>query len=104
MEVILPYRKSKLVAYFSLLGVGLAFVSLALQWWSVADSLPLDGFYGMVRIEGLPCCSKESFWWEPPWRLLSPRAISYRRRAAREYYALVLFCYCWHDVLASAMI
>ena len=32
MEVILPYRKSKLTAYFSLVGVGLAFVSLAVQW------------------------------------------------------------------------
>ncbi len=28
MEVILPYRKSKLTAYFSLIGVALAFVSL----------------------------------------------------------------------------
>ena len=31
MEVILPYRKSKLTAYFALVGVALAFVSLGLQ-------------------------------------------------------------------------
>src|SRR4029078_1981616 len=61
MEVILPYRKSKLVAYFSLLGVGLAFVSLGLQWWSIRDSLPLDGFYGMVRVDGFALLFKAIF-------------------------------------------
>ena len=62
MEVILPYRKSKLVAYFSLLGVGLAFVSLGLQWWPIRESLPLDGFYGMVRIDGFALLFKPFFW------------------------------------------
>ena len=32
MEVILPYRKSKFTAYFSLIGIALALVSLVLQW------------------------------------------------------------------------
>ena len=52
MEVVLPYRKSKLIAYFSLVGIALAGVSLGVQWWSGAMRLPLDGFYGMVRIDG----------------------------------------------------
>jgi NADH-quinone oxidoreductase subunit N len=53
MEVILPYRKSKLTAYFSLVGIALAFVSLALQ----CRPMPIDGFYGMVRIDGFASCS-----------------------------------------------
>jgi NADH:ubiquinone oxidoreductase subunit 2 (subunit N) len=32
MEVILPYRKSKLTAYFSLVGVALAFVLAYFRW------------------------------------------------------------------------
>ena len=48
MEVILPYRKSKLTAYFSLVGVALAFVSLYFQMGNYGD-----GFYGMWRSGGL---------------------------------------------------
>ena len=40
MEVVLPYRKSKLIAYFSLVGVALAAVSLWVQYWSSRDVLP----------------------------------------------------------------
>src|ERR1043165_9721921 len=61
MEVILPYRKSKLTAYFSLGGVALAFISLAVQWWSIRNSLPVDGFYGMVRIDGFALLFKAIF-------------------------------------------
>src|SRR5439155_11958472 len=52
LEVVLPYRKSKLIAYFSLGAVALAAVSLAVQYWASRDVLPLDGFYGMIRIDG----------------------------------------------------
>src|SRR4030095_6162755 len=52
MEVILPYRKSKFTAYFSLIGIALALVSLVLQWRAFGDG-SFDGFYGMVRIDGL---------------------------------------------------
>jgi hypothetical protein len=44
MEVILPYRKSKMTAYFSLVGIALAFASLAVQWLYLGNSLPLAGF------------------------------------------------------------
>ena len=56
MEVILPYRKSKLTAYFSLVGVALAFVSLYFQMGTIAD-----GFYGMVRIDGFALLFKAIF-------------------------------------------
>jgi hypothetical protein len=46
MEVVLPYRKSKFTAYFSLIGVALAFVSLVLQALNIWDG-SVTGFYGM---------------------------------------------------------
>lgn len=52
MEVVLPYRKSNVIAYFALIGIALAASSLGIQWWYSRDLLPLDGFYGMVRIDG----------------------------------------------------
>ncbi len=61
MEVILPYRKSKLTAYFSLIGIALAFISLAVQWRYIGGSLPYDGFYGMVRIDGFALLFKGIF-------------------------------------------
>src|ERR1051325_9137945 len=59
MEVILPYRKSKLTAYFSLAGVALAFVSVVLQWRGL--EIPADGFYGMVRVDGFALLFKGIF-------------------------------------------
>src|SRR3954471_12667889 len=61
MEVVLPYRKSKLIAYFSLAGIALAALSLGFQFWTVRDLLPLDGFYGMVRIDGFALVFKSIF-------------------------------------------
>ncbi|HEX8922728.1 MAG TPA: hypothetical protein VF766_14730, partial [Pyrinomonadaceae bacterium] len=58
MEVVLPYRLSKWTAYFSLVGISLALVSLGALFFSVGGSFrvssihaltPLDGFWGMVR-------------------------------------------------------
>src|SRR6266436_5414981 len=92
MEVILPYRKSKLVAYFSLLGVGLAFASLGLQWWSVRDTLPLDGFYGMVRIDGFALLFKGIFLVGAALAIaISTRYLDIEGEQHGEYYALVLF-------------
>ena len=52
MEVVLPYRKSKLTAYFALIGVALAMVSVGFQFYQLQDSTSV-GFYGMIRIDGL---------------------------------------------------
>ena|SRR5256885_5794211 len=61
IEVILPYKLSKWTAYFSLVGIGLALVSLITQFMSMGGTFHLatlqnltsiDGFYGMVRIDG----------------------------------------------------
>src|SRR5882724_9014539 len=92
MEVVLPYSKSKLVAYFSLLGVGLAFVSLGMQWWYVRDTLPLDGFYGMVRIDGFALLFKGIFLVGAALAIaISTRYLDIEGEQHGEYYALVLF-------------
>src|ERR1044071_4098119 len=87
MEVILPYRKSKLTAYFSLIGVGLAFVSLYFQMDSYGD-----GFYGMVRIDGFALLFKAIFLVSAALAIgISTRFLDIEGEQHGEYYALVLF-------------
>ncbi len=92
MEVILPYRKSKLTAYFSLVGVALAFISLAAQWWFMGSSLPFDGFYGMVRIDGFALLFKGIFLISAALAIgISTRFLDIEGEQHGEYYALILF-------------
>ena len=92
MEVILPYRKSKLTAYFSLVGVALAFISLGAQWWFIGSSLPLDGFYGMVRIDGFALLFKGIFLISAALAIgISTRFLDIEGEQHGEYYALILF-------------
>jgi NADH-quinone oxidoreductase subunit N len=92
MEVILPYRKSKLTGYFSLIGVALAFLSLVVQWWYVGQSLPLDGFYGMVRIDGFALLFKAIFLISAALAIgISTRFLDIEGEQHGEYYALILF-------------
>ena len=91
MEVILPYRKSKLTAYFSLVGVALAFISLAVQWWFMGN-LSLDGFYGMVRIDGFALLFKGIFLISAAFAIgISTRFLDIEGEQHGEYYALILF-------------
>src|ERR1051326_989063 len=92
MEVILPYRKSKLTAYFSLAGVALAFISLAVQWRMIGSALPVDGFYGMVRIDGFALLFKAIFLVAAGLAIgISTRYLDIEGEQHGEYYALVLF-------------
>jgi NADH-quinone oxidoreductase subunit N len=92
MEVILPYRKSKLIAYFVLVGVALAAISLGLQWWFTRNVLPLDGFYGMVRIDGFALIFKAIFLVAAGLAIaISTRFLDIEGEQHGEYYALVLF-------------
>src|ERR1051325_2052376 len=61
MEVVLPYRKSRLTAYFALVSVGLAAVSLVALYYANGELFPLDGFYGMVRVDGFAVLFKAIF-------------------------------------------
>jgi NADH-quinone oxidoreductase subunit N len=90
MEVVLPYRKSKLIAYFSLLGIALAALSLGMQWWFT--NLPLSGFYGMVRIDGFALVFKAIFLIAAALAIaISTRYLDTEGEQHGEYYALVLF-------------
>ncbi|HSB27285.1 MAG TPA: NADH-quinone oxidoreductase subunit N, partial [Pyrinomonadaceae bacterium] len=91
MEVILPYRKSKTIAYFSLVGIALAFVSLILQWLSIGTG-SLDGFYGMVRIDGLALLFRAIFLVAAGLAVgIATRYLDVEGEQHGEYYALVLF-------------
>jgi len=92
MEVVLPYRKSKLIAYFSLVGVALAAVSLWVQFWANRDALPLDGFYGMIRIDGFAIVFQSIFLVGAALAIaISTRYLDIEGEQHGEYYALVLF-------------
>src|ERR1700704_2162317 len=91
MEVVLPYRKSKLIAYFSLVGIALAGVSLGVQFWS-SSALPLDGFYGMIRIDGFALVVQAIFLIGAALAIaISTRYLDIEGEQHGEYYALVLF-------------
>ena len=92
MEVILPYRKSKLTAYFALIGVALAAASLGVQWWSMAPGVSLDGFYGMIRIDGFALLFKAIFLVAAGLAIgIATRYLDIEGEQHGEYYALVLF-------------
>jgi NADH-quinone oxidoreductase subunit N len=92
MEVLLPYRKSKLTAYFSLVGVALALISLIVQWVWISSSLPVSGFYGMVRIDGLALPFKAIFLISAGLAIaISTRYLDVESEQHGEYYSLILF-------------
>jgi NADH-quinone oxidoreductase subunit N len=92
MEVVLPYRKSKLIAYFSLVGVALAAVSLWVQFWVSRGLLPFDGFYGMIRIDGFALVFQSIFLVGAALAIaVSTRYLDIEGEQHGEYYALVLF-------------
>jgi len=105
MEVILPYRKSKLTAYFALAGIALAFVSLALQ---VSGPMPIEGFYGMVRIDGFAILFRIIFLISAALAIgISTRFLDIEGEQHGEYYSLILFATvgmmfiaCGHDLIS----
>ncbi len=92
MEVILPYRKSKVIAYFALIGLALAAASLGVQWWISRDVLPIDGFYGMVRLDGFALLFQAVFLVAAGLAIaISTRFLDIEGEQHGEYYALILF-------------
>ena len=91
MEVVLPYRKSKLVAYFSLAGIALAAVSLVVQYLS-GGGAGSDGFYGMIRLDGFALVFQSIFLIGAALAIaISTRYLDIEGEQHGEYYALVLF-------------
>src|SRR5215212_1209829 len=101
MEVVLPYKKSKWTAYFALVGIALAFVSLVALFFSMGGfqslrmtgKLPaIDGFYGMIRIDGFAIVFKSIFLLASALSIaISTRFLDIEGEQHGEYYALVLF-------------
>ncbi|HEY0545355.1 MAG TPA: NADH-quinone oxidoreductase subunit N [Pyrinomonadaceae bacterium] len=101
MEVILPYKKTKLTAQLALGGIALAFISLYIQLaqmggtykvWSIAALTPLEGFYGMVRIDGFAILFKAIFLVAAALAVaISTRYLDIEGEQHGEYYALILF-------------
>lgn len=108
MEVVLPYRKTKITAYFSLAGIALSFASLVVQFVLLRDALPLTGFYEMVRIDGFALIFKAIFLIGAALAVaLSTRYLDIEGEQHGEYYALVLFATvgmmflaCGYDLIA----
>src|SRR5437879_6070121 len=101
MEVILPYKLSKWTAWFSLAGIGLALISLVMQFRTMAGGLSLnnlqsltalDGFFGMIRIDGFALLFKAIFLVAAALAIaISTRFLDIEGEQHGEYYALVLF-------------
>lgn len=101
MEVILPYKKSKWTAYFALVGIALAVVSLVALFFGLGGfeslratgSLPsADGFYGMIRIDGFAIVFKLIFLLAAALSIaIATRFLDIEGEQHGEYYALVLF-------------
>jgi NADH-quinone oxidoreductase subunit N len=101
MEVILPYKLSKWTAHFSLAGIALALISLGAQFVSMNGTFKLsalqnltaiDGFYGMIRIDGFALVFKAIFLIAAALAILiAMRYLDIEREQHGEYYALVLF-------------
>jgi NADH-quinone oxidoreductase subunit N len=101
MEVILPYKFSKWTAWFSLVGIALALISLGAQFVGMGGSFnlaalqnvtPVDGFYNMVRIDGFALIFKAIFLIAAALTVaISARYLDIEREQHGEYYALILF-------------
>src|SRR5215510_181753 len=101
MEVILPYKLSKWTAYFSLGGIALALISLGAQFLNMGGTFrfsslptlaPLDGFYGMVHIDGFALIFRAIFLVAAALAIaISIRYLDIEHEQHGEYYALVLF-------------
>jgi NADH-quinone oxidoreductase subunit N len=101
IEVILPYKLSKWTAYFSLAGIALALISLGTQFLSMGGTFrlgslqslsALDGFYGMIRIDGFALIFKAIFLIAAALAIaIAMRFLDIEQEQHGEYYALILF-------------
>jgi len=101
MEVILPYKRGKWTAYFCFIGIALALISLGAQFVQVGGTFRLaslqnlthlDGFYGMVRIDGFALLFRAIFLIAAALAIaISIRYLDIEREQHGEYYSLIMF-------------
>src|SRR5918993_294564 len=102
MEVVLPYRRSRWTGYFALVGLALAGASLVVLWRTAGGSFPLDGFYGMIRVDGFAVVFKLIFLAAAALTVgVSLRYLDVEGEQRGEYYALVMFATAGMMFLAS---
>ncbi len=108
MEVVLPYKRSRFTGYFALLSTALAGASLFAQWYASGHLLPLNGFYGMVRIDGFAIIFKAIFLIAAALTIaIALRYLDIEGEQRGEFYALILFATigmmllaCGYDLIA----
>jgi NADH-quinone oxidoreductase subunit N len=102
MEVVLPYKKSKWTAYFALISLALAFISLLVLFWGLGGTLRPNlqtpalpgvyGFYNMIRMDGFAFLFKAIFLIAAALAVaISTRYLDIEGEQHGEYYALILF-------------
>ncbi|HXD30726.1 MAG TPA: NADH-quinone oxidoreductase subunit N [Pyrinomonadaceae bacterium] len=92
MEVMLPRKLSKWTGYFSIAGIALAAVSLIFLGLTIKEGGALEGFYGMVRVDGFALLFKAIFLIAAALAIaISMRFLDIEGEQHGEYYALVLF-------------
>jgi NADH-quinone oxidoreductase subunit N len=92
MEVVLPRHQRKWTGYFALVGCAFATLSLFLLWQTNRHTLPLDAFYGMVRLDGFAIVFKLIFLLAAALTIaVSLRYLDVEGEQRGEYYALILF-------------
>ncbi|HLL76460.1 MAG TPA: NADH-quinone oxidoreductase subunit N [Pyrinomonadaceae bacterium] len=102
MEVVLPYRRSRWVGYFALVGLALAAASVVVLWRTAGGSFPLDGFYGMIRVDGFAVVFKLIFLVAAALTVaISLRFLDVEGEQRGEFYSLVLFATLGMSFLAS---
>ena len=108
MEVMLPYKRSRMTGHFALVALGLAGASLFAQWYVSGPLLPLNGFYGMIRIDGFAIIFRAIFLIAAALTVaISLRYLDIEGEQRGEFYALVLFATvgmmllgCGYDLIA----
>src|SRR5918998_718762 len=102
MEVVLPYRRSRWTGYFALVGLALAGASLVVLWRTAGNAFPLDGFYGMIRVDGFAVVFKLIFLVAAALTVgVSLRFLDIEGEQRGEFYSLVLFATLGMSFLAS---
>ncbi len=92
VDIALPRGKKAITAWFCLVGIGFVMVSLLQQYQLIADKLPVEGFYGMARVDGLAIVFRGIFLLAAALSIiLSVKYLDVENEQRGEYYALILF-------------
>jgi NADH-quinone oxidoreductase subunit N len=105
MEVVLPHRQSRWTGYFALLALALTTASVLVLGWpylSGAETSPLVGFYGTLKVDGFAVVFKLIFLAAAALTVaISLRYLDVEGEQRGEFYSLVMFATVGMMFLAS---